>query len=92
MGELNKNIEDFYLVEGKEEKYSIKRLAKKLGEVIYAFREFLGNEVKATSIVIVEDECKPQRREVDAPAPYQKFLRLIELGAEIEKRYWDNLG
>lgn len=80
-----------FSVDGKEKIYSIKRLAKELGDVIYAFREFFENDVKVSSIVMVEDECKPQRREVDAPAPYQKFLRLIELGAEIEKRYWDNL-
>lgn len=75
-----------------EETYSYKRLAKEMGEILYALREYFKKPtIDISGITIAEDECAPKETEVEAPEAYNRFLRLVRIAAEKEKKYWEDL-
>ena len=79
-------------VNGEEKTYSYKRLAKEIGEILYALREYFKKPtIDISGFSIVEDECAPIETEVKAPESYTRFLRLVRLATEKEKKCWDDL-
>lgn len=75
-----------------EETYSYKSLAEYIGKILYALRKYLHRPtIDIYGFSIVEDECAPMHTEVKAPESYTRFLRLVRLAVEKEKKYWDDL-
>ena len=76
--------------DGHEKLYSYKELAKAFGQILYALREFFHDStININRISIVENECTSDEKLVPAPKGYTKFLRLVNLGAEKERMYWE---
>ena len=70
--------------DGIEEFFSYKRLASALGEILYALREYFKRQFEIVSIEAVRYDDTP----IDLPESYNKFIRLINIAAEIQRRYW----
>lgn len=78
-------------IDGQSVSLSYRELAKKIGRILYALRRYFKRPgIDVVSISKVENEHSPQRREEKMCGKYNQFLRLVRIGAECEKRYWDN--
>lgn len=75
-------------VDGYEKCFTYRELAISIGEILYALREYFKRDIEIVKICRVENECKADQREVITPT-YEKFRRIIELGALKEEKYWE---
>ena len=77
-----------FSVANNEEFYSYKRLATRMGRILYALREYFGRDVEITSIVGVKDVGSSKESEYELSPSFHQFFRLVNIAADVEKDYW----
>ena len=77
-----------FSIDGNEKVYSFYELANRIGEIVYALQEYFSRDVNITRICEVKNQGSSNEQEVELPKSYSKFLRLVRLAAEIERKKW----
>ena len=80
-----------FSIGGNEEVYSFYELANRIGEIVYALQEYFSRDVNITRICEVKNQGSSNEQEVELPESYSKFLRLVRLAAEKERKIRDCL-
>lgn len=78
-----------FSIDDEKKHYTFKQLATAFGAILYALREFYERDIEIVSIREVKKEYTPEEYEAELPKSYRQFLRMIEIAAEKEKRYWN---
>lgn len=78
-------------VKGHKEFYTFKKLATRLGKIIYALQTSFERDIEIVRICEVKGEGTPDEQEIDLPKGYSQFLRLVRIAAEKERIYWENI-
>lgn len=78
-----------FTIDGNEKLYTFKRLATAIGKIIFTLRSCFDRDVEIVNFHAVRFEDTPKEEEIALPEAYDKFLRLINIAAEQERRYWE---
>ena len=77
-----------FSIDGNEKIYSFYELANRIGEIVYALQKYFSRDVNITRMCEVKNQGSSNEQEVELPKSYSKFLRLVRLAAEIERKKW----
>ena len=78
-------------VKGHKEFYTFKKLATRIGKIIYALQTSFERDIEIVRICEVKGEGTSDEQEIDLPKGYSQFLRLVRIAAEKERIYWENI-
>ena len=80
-----------FKVDGHKEFYTFKKLATRIGQIIYALQTSFERDIEIVRICEVKGEGTSDEQEIDLPKGYSQFLRLVRIATEKERIYWENI-